>query len=80
MWMKPNEIDAIIDQREVEGIPYINIVEAGRTLDARVLSWVLTDLVAKEKNVKWEIDGGMTWFGSREFLQAFNNYISRKPE
>ena len=77
-WMKPNEIDAIIDQRQISGISYINIVEAGKTLDSRVLSWVITDLIPQGKNVKWELDNGYNWFGSPEFLKAMNEFMAPK--
>jgi hypothetical protein len=76
--MKPNEIDAIIDQRQISGISYINIVEAGKTLDSRVLSWVITDLIPQGKNVKWELDNGYNWFGSPEFLKAMNEFMAPK--
>ena len=39
-WMKPNEIDAIIDMRQIKEFEYINLREAGNPMQAKVLNWL----------------------------------------
>jgi hypothetical protein len=67
-WMKPNDIDAIIDMRKIEGIEYLSIKEAGSPMQARVLSWIFQYALNNNLNIKWEIDGGINWVGSPDFI------------
>lgn len=68
-WMKPSEVDAILDERTSPGgIPYLNLVEAGKLLDVRVLSWVFQFALREGKNLLWSLDGGKQWIGSPEFV------------
>jgi hypothetical protein len=71
-WMKPNEIDAIIDMRELDGHQYISLKEAGNPMQARVLNWFFQYILNKGLNATWEVDGGLNWIGSPEFTQAFS--------
>jgi hypothetical protein len=66
-WMKPNEIDAIVDEREIEGITYLNLREAGSPMQARILSWYFQYILATGKNAVWQVEGGLNWVGSLEF-------------
>ena len=66
-WMKPSDINAIIDWREKEGIKYLNINEAGAILDSRVLTWAIQYALNNKFNFYWKVDGGEHWFGTPEF-------------
>lgn len=67
-WMKPSEIDAIVDERVTPGgHRYISVHEAGRQLDSRVLSWLIQFALTNNANLRWEIAGGKNWLGSTEF-------------
>ena len=66
-WMKPSDIDAIIDMRDIEGISYINLVEAGNPMQARVLSWLFKYILENGLNACWQINGGLNWIGNPEF-------------
>ena len=71
-WMKPDEINAIIDTREINEIPYILLREAGGIMDVRVLSWMIVYVLQNNLNLKWMVDGGFNYLGSPEFLKAMD--------
>ena len=66
-WMKPNEINAIVDFREVKGIKFMRVKEAGTVLESRVLSWLIQFALKNNINFLWHINGGKNWFGNPEF-------------
>lgn len=68
MWMKPSEVDAIVDKRvTTNGTRYLHVHEAGSSLSSRVLTWVIEYALATGTNLLWELDGGKHWVGSTEF-------------
>jgi hypothetical protein len=67
-WLKPNQSNVIIDVRDAEGIPFINVIEAGETLRSDVLSWLITNALNKAWNLRWTIKDSSHWIGSQEFL------------
>ena len=72
-WMKPNLINTIIDKRKTKsGIEYMNVIEAGGKLEARVLSNLILYVLSNRINIAWEVEGGKNWVGSEEFLQDMN--------
>jgi len=71
-WFKPNEINAILDTRKIENIDYINVLEAGETLRADVLSWVIMYALNNGLNLRWTIKNGSNYIGSSEFLEVMN--------
>lgn len=72
-WMKPSEVDAIVDYRNINGIPYINIKEAGSVLSSKVLTWVIKYALTNKANLYWEVNGGKNWIGSPEFVKAIES-------
>ena len=66
-WIKPSEINAIIDEKKKDGIEYFLVHEAGETLDSKVLTWLIQHCLATSKNLVWKIDGVPYWIGSAEF-------------
>lgn len=66
-WMKPDDVNAILDEREVQGMRYLNLREAGTPMKARVLSWFFQHILETGKNAVWQVDGGLNWVGSPEF-------------
>ena len=77
-WMKPSDIDAIIDEREINGIPYITLRETGSILDSRVLSWFIQYVISKGICATWEVDKGLNWVGSPEFVNLMQE--GQKPK
>jgi len=74
-WMKPNEVDAILDLRELEGHQYLKLTEAGSIMRAKVLSWFLQYALNIGANAVWEVEGGLNWVGTAEF----NAIMGKKP-
>jgi hypothetical protein len=78
-WMKPNEVNAIVDFRELEGVKYVNVSEAGDVLESRVLSWLIQFAIKNNINLLWTIQGGSNWIGSEDFsLLMSKKYSIRK--
>lgn len=72
-WMKPSKCDAIITYSLTKNkIKYINVVEAGKPLDSKVLSWIIEYALENNKNLKWTVEGGSHWIGSTEFCEEMN--------
>lgn len=69
-WMKPSEVDAIVDFRELDGMKYLNIVESGKPLSVSVLGWCIQYATNKGLNLVWEYEGGRNWVGTKEFDAA----------
>lgn len=68
-WMKPNEINAIITEKKVEDISYLDVVEAGSVLRSDVLSWLIMHCLNEKLNILYRINGGTNRIGSKEFLE-----------
>ena len=71
-WMKPSDINAIIDMRKIEGIEYLSVIEAGETLKSEVLSWVIEFAISKGFNLLWQVNGFKHWIGSPEFQEKIS--------
>jgi hypothetical protein len=78
MEFKPSEVGVIISTPQIDGIPYLHLVEAGNKVPAEVLSWFLEWVFKNQLNAEWQI--GDTWhvFGSRDFLKAIDRRNMRK--
>jgi hypothetical protein len=68
-WMKPDLVDVIINKEVFNNIEYYVLVEAGKLLDVRVLSWMIQWVINNNKNLLYYIDNGMNRIGSKEFLE-----------
>jgi hypothetical protein len=68
-WMKPSEVNAIITEKQINGIPYLSVKETGSTLNSKVLTWLILYALKNTLNIYWQIDGGANWIGSKEFLE-----------
>lgn len=66
-WMKPDQVNAIIDEREINGIHWIDVKEAGSVLQSKILTWFIQYALENNKNLHWTIEGGNYWIGSPEF-------------
>jgi uncharacterized cysteine cluster protein YcgN (CxxCxxCC family) len=71
-WMKPSDINSIIDIRHIDVYQYLNLKEAGSSVQARVLSWFFKYALSKNLNAAWEVEGGLNWIGSIEFTAAMD--------
>lgn len=68
LWMKPDKTDSIVRKVEVGGIKALKIVEAGKTLRSDVLTHMIIYSMKNSINLIWEVNGGINYFGSNEFV------------
>ena len=68
-WLKPDAVNVIIDQREIEGQTYLNLREAGATVSSKVLNWFIQYVLQNQLNAVWQVEGGNYWMGNAEFVK-----------
>jgi len=72
-WLKPSRCDAIITYGVVDGEKYVDVVEAGSTLDSKVLSWLFQKYITGTyKNISYRINSAAHKYGSETFMKAMN--------
>jgi hypothetical protein len=73
-WLKPDKINAIITKRTVKDteIEYWDLCEAGETLRANVLTWLIQYALNNKINLHWQVEGGNHWVGDKDFIKAMN--------
>ena len=69
-WMKPDEANAILTWRNVENVEFIELIEAGETMRAEVLSWAIQYALNNDLNLHYQINSGWNKIGDPEFLEA----------
>lgn len=68
-WLKPDEVNAILVERQKDGFSYLEINEAGEKLRAEVLSWAVMYCLENNLNLVYFINGGLNRIGSKAFLE-----------
>lgn len=70
-WMKPDQSNVILVDREKNGVAYIESYEAGARLDPKVLSWMfMSHVQGKIPNLKYQLDSGWNYIGSMDFING----------
>jgi len=72
-WMKPDLSNVIVTYEVINDIPYFNAVEAGSVMSSKVLSWLISYCVSKQVNLRYQVEGGINFLGSPEFLASFSS-------
>ena len=67
---KPSEVGVMVVNQEIEGIPYLMLIEAGNTVPAEVLSWFLQWIFMNQLNAQWQIGDKMHAVGTPQFTAA----------
>jgi len=70
MWMRPDLSNALVTLRVFNNIEFYEILECGQKMDSSVLSWFIVWALNNGKNLKYQIDGGFTKIGNKEFMNA----------
>ena len=70
MWMRPDLSNALVTQRNNNGHSWLEVLECGSKMDSEVLSWLVIWALNQGKNLKYQINGGWSKIGSKEFLEA----------
>jgi hypothetical protein len=73
LWMRPDKSKVILVNREINNIKYIEMMEAGQKVDSSILSWVLQTYLHNNVNILYQVDGGINYLGSQEFINAISN-------
>jgi hypothetical protein len=66
-WLKPNQSNVIINYAIIENVPFVKLIETGKTLSSKALTWVLKYAVSQQLNLAWTVDGELHWMGSMKF-------------
>jgi len=68
--MKPNKCGAIIKEKQLDGVKFLEISEAGQKLDSEILSWAVNAMVGQMfVNLKYQVSSGWNYFGTEEFFK-----------
>lgn len=66
----PTATGQIVVPQEVNGIPYLSMIYAGKEVEPGFLSWFVTFAVGRQLNAEWSVDGQLHSVGSSDFIQA----------
>lgn len=69
---KPSEINALVSQQEINGIPFLSAVETGSKMDSEFVSWFVSHVVANKINAEWHIEDKSFFIGDGNFGKAMN--------
>lgn len=61
MWFRPDLSKVIVVKTQDKDGEWIQVTEAGQKMDSSVLSWILIWAANNQKNVRYQIDGGIYW-------------------
>ena len=74
IYFKPSFSNAIIENKNINNIDYIQITEAGSQLDSKILSWAINYSFEKEKNIVWSIDDEIYTIGDEKFEELLSYF------
>jgi hypothetical protein len=66
-WMKPNEVNALVEFRIINDVEYLKVTETGEVLSSKVLTWLIQYAITNQLNFLWQVEGGFNWMGSTQF-------------
>ena len=69
MWMRPDLSRVMVTRRVINGIEFYDVIEAGKPLEAKVLSWFVLWALNTKRNLLYSINGGANKIGSPAFLE-----------
>jgi len=78
--MRPDRVGAIFSLQDVEGVQYLRVTEAGKVLDAEVLSHAVKITLLNRYNLYWEVNGKIHWFGNKDFVQIMNKHAKENEK
>ena len=68
MWMRPDLCGVIATHKCQDGVEFYSLVEAGKDMDAAVLSWFFQWAINNNHNLYYQIKGGSNRIGSPAFM------------
>lgn len=73
---KPSETNVIVTEQNIDGIPYLALIEAGSKVTPEMLSWFISYGIDNRLNIEWQIGDKVHNMGSPDFNYA----IARRRE
>lgn len=70
-WMKPSEINAIVDVMKGPRGNYYRIVEAGAPLSSNVLSYMVKKAAEKKVPIEWKVGETSYHLGPHDFTEEY---------
>lgn len=69
-WLKPNKSNVIIVAREIDGVNFLSVSEAGGKMPVEVLSWLFMEYASgRISNIMYQIHGYWNYIGSNKFCE-----------
>lgn len=75
-WFKPNLSKVLCVWREIKGITFLEVIEAGQKMDSEVLSYIVQLCAFSKINIRWQVNSGWYYYGSDEFVAVVTNPTS----
>ncbi len=66
---KPSISGTILAKQEIDGIPYLAAVPAGKEINPELLSWLVTFGTANKINIRWDAGNRPFFIGFPDFSQ-----------
>ena len=68
-WMKPDLVDIILTMRTKDNYEYLEVIEAGQTINSEVLNWLIQYALNNNINLHYQVNGGWNKIGNDDFLK-----------
>lgn len=66
-WLRPDRSGVLFTYREQNGVEWIEARETGKGMTVQALNWIIFNLITKNRNVHYQIDGGWNYVGKTDF-------------
>jgi hypothetical protein len=78
-WLSPKNSEAIFTRQSAMGLPFLSLVEAGKPLDGKVLTWAIEHARSNNLNLVWKTGEHTCWVGSVEFCSVMEKQHNGQP-
>jgi len=72
-WLSPNNSNVIFTRQVKGAFEYLQIAEAGKPLEQKVIDWAVKYAESNQLNLIWCVDGIRHAVGAVEFVEAMRN-------
>jgi hypothetical protein len=69
-WLSPNNSNVLFTRQAHGRFEYLQIVEAGKPLEQKVIEWAVKYAERNQLNLSWSVDNTRYTVGSNEFIEA----------
>lgn len=72
-WMRPDKSKVILTHKVEQGVPYVYAMETSTKMDSAILSWIVQSCFNNNWNLRYTVDFGNNYLGSKEFVNLMRN-------